>query len=440
MARKKTLPSSITYKPAGPRSPERWVFRGRAGVDPSTGKPTFDVVTFYSEAEAIEYDAGHSLKSARGSLSGRSARFTVAEAIDEWAQVQSADRDTVVIYLDLLQPVKDAYGRVPVRRLHKVQIAKLAHQLHTGTCPHRTPTGKTRRAWSVTLVNKMLARLESVLQGLRDEGYLDANHAALVPRFKKRATGVAHGPKRETYTLDEVSTILAGASATNLNVFAVCLLGFLGLRKGEIAGLEWDRIDMTTGRAWVLEQRKRDRRRAEDRGADETSTRTDSVKSEASERELPLPASAVAALKLVQRWQRERHLASGRRWGVDGEPPTHVVAHHITGQPVSNSYPWDRWVALVKSLPIDYLTLHKARKTCGTHLALQPGIGPHHVGAWLGHEAQGSIASPVTGIYIDADEQFRQAASDAWEAVFAPVVTFCDIQGAYQREKRQLSA
>ncbi|MGW4121035.1 tyrosine-type recombinase/integrase [Nocardia sp. NPDC004711] len=440
MARKKALPSSITYKPAGPRSPERWVFRGRAGVDPVTGKPTFDVITFYSESEAVEYDAGHSLKSARGSLSGRSARFTVAEAIDEWAQVQSADRDTVVIYLDLLQPVKDAYGRLPVRRLHKVQIAKLAHQLHTGTCPHPGPSGRKRRPWSVALVNKMLARLESVLQGLRDEGFLDANHAALVPRFKKRATGAVHGPKREAFTLEEVSIILTAASADGLNLFAICLLGFLGLRRGEIAGLEWDRIDMSTGRAWVLEQRKRDRRKPAERGEGVEQTRTDTVKSEASERELPFPPSAVAALKLVLRWQRERHLASGRRWGVDGEPPTHVVVHEGSGGPVTNAYPWQQWADLINSLPIDYLTLHKARKTCGTHLALQPGIGPHHVGSWLGHEAQGSIASPVTGVYIDADDQFREAASAAWERVFAPVVTSCDIPGAYQRAKAQLSA
>ncbi|MGW5376235.1 tyrosine-type recombinase/integrase [Nocardia sp. NPDC003999] len=445
MGRKKKLPSSITYKPAGPRAPERWVFRGRAGIDPHTNKPLWDVVTFYDESAAIEYDAKHSLKSARGSLTGRPARFTVAEAIDEWAEVQSADIDTVTIYLDLLQPVKDAHGTLPVRRLHKTQIAQLAHQLHAGTFPYLSPAGNRRKAWSATLVNKMLSRLESVLQGLRDEGFLEANHAALVPRFKKRSASVpaASAPTRETFLIgevDEVSTILAGAIARSLNLFILCVLAFLGLRKGEIGGLRWDRIDFEAGRCWVIEQRKSNRISAKKRPKDEPGTRVDTVKSEASERELPLPPTAIAALKLVLRWQRERHLASGRRWGVDGGPPTHVVVNERTGQAVSGGYPYERWSALVKSLPVLYLTLHKARKTCGTQLALQPGIGPHHVGAWLGHEAQGSVASPVTGVYIDADEEFRQSAAAAWEQVFGPLVTSCDMHSAYEREKAQFVA
>ncbi|MDE1668827.1 tyrosine-type recombinase/integrase [Nocardia gipuzkoensis] len=445
MARKKKLSSSITYKPAGPRAPERWVFRGRAGIDPHTDKPLWDVVTFYDESEAIEYDAQHSLKSARGSLTGRPARFTVAEAIDEWAEIQSADRDTVTIYLDLLQPVKDAYGTLPVRRLHKTQIAKLAQQLHAGTCPHLSPSGNKRTPWSTAVVNKMLSRLDSVLKGLRDEGFLEANHAALVPRFKKRALPVAATPtpKRETFLVgevNEVSTILAGALAHSLNLFILCVLAFLGLRKGEIGGLRWDRIDLDAGRCWVIEQRKPNRLSAKKRPEGESGTRDDTVKSEASERELPLPPSAVAVLKLVLRWQRERHLASGRRWGVDGAPPTHVVVNEHTGRAVSGGYPYSRWAVLVKSLPVMYLSLHKARKTCGTQLALQPGIGPHHVGAWLGHEALGSIASPVTGIYIDADEEFRQAAAVAWEQVFGPLVTSCDTLGAYEREKALFAA
>ncbi|MEV4127476.1 tyrosine-type recombinase/integrase [Nocardia sp. NPDC049707] len=390
--------------------------------------------------EAIEYDAQHSLKSAKGSLSGRSPRFTVAEAIDEWAEVQAADEGTVSVYLGLLQPVKDAHGDLPVRKLHDVQISRLAKQLHAGTFPYVSPAGNKRDPWCAALVNKMLSRLTAVLERLRNQGFTDHNAAASVPRMSTKRTAVASATKRETFTLDEVAVILNAAVARGLNLFIVCLLAFLGLRKGEIGGLEWDRVDLKNGRMWVLEQRKRNRRNKSERAEGEGATLTDAVKTEASARELPIPPTVVAVLKLVRQWQREMHLATGKRWGVDGGLPTHVVVNQRTGGPVCSDYAWYRWAELVTKLPVVYLTLHKARKTCGTQLALQPGIGPHHVGAWLGHEAQGSIASPVTGVYIDADDEFRQAACEAWEVVFGPIVTLCDTPGVYQRVKAQLSA
>ncbi|WP_280330291.1 hypothetical protein [Nocardia wallacei] len=439
MGRKKTLPGSITYKPAGPRAPERWVFRGRNGTDPHTGKPRWDVQTFYSEGDAVEYDAQHSLKTAKGALSGRSARMTVAEAINEWAEMQSADLSSVSDYLQLLQPVKDAYGSHPVRRLHRTQLARLAHQLHTGTCPYKTPAGNLRSSWCADRVNKMLSRMESVLEGLRNEGFLEANHAALVPRIRNRRAPGTPG-KRETFTLEDTSTIMEAAAARSLNLYGIVLLGFLGLREGEVAGLGWENVDFTGCRLVVTEQRKRNRRKPSERAEGETATYVDTVKTEASERDLPLPPSAVSALKVIRQWQREMHLATGKRWGVDGGLPTTVVANERTGKPCAHNYPWQRWVTLVTGLPVGYLKYHASRKTAATLVASQPGILPHHVGAWLGHESQGAVASPVTGLYIDADEEFRQMFADAWEVVFGPIVTKCDMLGAYERAKAQLIA
>lgn len=445
MAGRKPLPGSIKPIPAGKRKAKRWRFKARNGTNPDTGKPAWDQRTFLDLDEAIEYDAAHTRKTVRGALTGRSARFTVAEAIAEWIEIHALDEGTAATYEHLFQPIIDGHARDAVRALNKVQLARLAHQLHSGTCPYKTPVrNRVRTPWSATSVNKMLKLMEKVLEGLKNEGFLDTNHAALVPRLsKKRTIPTARTKKeatRESFDTSEVSAIFAGALAQGLNMFVICLLAFLGLRKGEIAGLQWDRVDLVKGRLWVVEQRKRDRRNKSKRPEGSEGSYDDTVKSEASDRDLPLPPIAITALKLVQRWQKERHLASGRIWGVDGNPPTHVVCNEQNGRKISAGYPWTRWYRLFKTLPVAYLHLHRGRTTCGTLLALQPGVGPHHVGAWLGHAPQGSIASPVTGVYIDADEEFRQLCADAWEAVFGPIVASCDMFGAYERAKVQLSA
>jgi integrase len=439
LARKKRLPSSITHKAAGPRAPERWVFRARAGTDPATGRDRYAVCTFYNEREAVAYDARHTSKQAKGALSGRSVRFTVEQAVNEWLEMQMLDPGTEAGYRELLQPIVDAHGSLPVRKLHKTQLAKVAQQLFAGTFPYKTPAGRKRKAWNADRINKMLGRAEKVLGSLRDEGYLDTNMAALVPRFRPQRTTTT--PQREAYTAEEVGTIMAAASTRTLNLFVVVMLSFLGLRRGEISGLEWGRIDLKKGRMWVIEQRKPNRRRKSLRAEGEPAALVSAVKSETSKRELPLPPSAVVVLKLVRRWQQEMHLASGKRWGVDGGLPTTVVVDEVTGRPIAPAYPWKLWSELVETLAIIYLSLHHGRDTAGSLVALQPGIGPHHVGAWLGHAPKGSIASAVTGIYlVDIDEQLRQAFCAAWETVFGPIVTKCDTLGAYGRSSALLSA
>ncbi|WP_460697421.1 hypothetical protein [Nocardia thraciensis] len=143
-------------------------------------------------------------------------------------------------------------------------------------------------------------------------------------------------------------------------------------------------------------------------------------------------------LKLVRQWQREMHIASGRRFGVDGELPTHVVVNP-SGGAVHPETVYERWADFVRTLPVLYLHLHAARDTCATLLALR-GVLPHLVGAWLGHKAKGMIASPVTGEYIHGEWEFRVIVAAEWEAIFAPIVTSCDMKKAFQGGKHQLSA
>ncbi|WP_198036867.1 site-specific integrase [Nocardia sp. BMG51109] len=313
-------------------------------------------------------------------------------------------------------------------------------------------------------MNRFLDKIENMLGGLRDEGFLDVNSAALVPRLRERRGTVAQAPKRgvfiENETKTEVSTILQTAAERGIQLFIVCLLAFAGLRKSEIAGLRWDAVDFEAGRMSIWEQRKRNRRKKADRDEGEGTALVTDTKTEESHRELPLPPTLAAALKMVRRWQREMHLASGRRFGVKGEPPTHVVVNP-SGGAVHPETVYERWADFVRTLgaapegsartesaktradderpPVIYLHLHAARDTCATLLALR-GVLPHLIGAWLGHQPKGMIASPVTGEYIHGDWEFRVMVAEQWELIFGPIVTSCDMDKAMKSGKYQLSA
>lgn len=448
MGRRKQLPGSLEHKPAGPKAPERWRFKARNGTDPVTGKPVWDTQTFYDLNEAIEYDAAHTRKTVRGALTGRSPRFTVNEAIDEWADALTQDDNTIATYQGALQPIRAGFGTQPVRKLHRTELSKVAIGLLHGTCTLKTATGRTRSSWGAARINSMLSLLEDVLDMLRHDGFLDTNQAALTPRVRDisqlRATA-DEIPAPQVYTVEEIGIVLAGALARKavqgLTVFAVCLLALLGLRKGEIAGLRWDMINFETGRMWVSEQRKPNNKPKTKRAPDEGAVRVDTTKTEESERELPVPPSGLAALKAVRRWQLEKHLASGGRFGK-GAPPTHVVVNR-SGLAVHPETVYDKWTDLVGALPVPYLNLHKARDTCATILALN-GVLPHMVGAWLGHRPKASYgmtsASRVTEGYIHAAAQYRQVAADTWETALGAIVTSCDTKMPVAQKKRQVSA
>jgi integrase len=463
MARKKALPSSLTHKEAGPRAPERWVFRGRNGIDPRTGEPDWDVVTFYNEDEARAYDSDHTTRTARKSLTGRPAGFTVAELVAEFTgrpeRAYRLDRGTRRRQIDLLQPFGVAHGAMPVRHLRRNHIETLAVSLLTGTC--RIPTAseiaasKTRtapRKWCTKNVNVMVSLITEMLDYLRDDGFLDNNQGALIEPYIDRPH-VSEAPEdleepKAAYDQVEVETILTTAGMRSPVVYMSCVLAFMGFRKGEIVGLRWDLINLDEGYMWVAEQRKRNRDRPADRAADDPAVVVDTPKTRDGKRKLPIPPVMVDLLKVYRRWQLEQHMASGRRFGVGGQPPTHVIVRTDTGVGVCPDFPYQNWGVVIEAAGVQYLKPHCARDTCATLLeAYAPGVTAVDIGAWLGHAPKDSAhgptsASRVTHGYIqeEAKAKRREKAAIGWDLVFGPIVTRSDMFGRSQKAKDQVRA
>jgi integrase len=161
--------------------------------------------------------------------------LTVEQACSDRLHSRHKIRPTTAAgYEYVLQPVRSELGELAVQDLTRRHIDDLIVKLRAGELMR--PGGRGRKAWSARSCNYMLGALSQVLRQLVAEGRLARNVAGLVDRVPGKAR------KFDTFTTDQVQTVLRGiAGDRNRHAWHLALAG---LRRGEIAGLRWDDVDL----------------------------------------------------------------------------------------------------------------------------------------------------------------------------------------------------
>lgn len=259
-----------------------------------------------------------------------------------------------------------------VPAIGKVQLRKLTPQHVRALHKRMREAGKAEA--TVRQVHAILSRALTVAER---EQRVARNVAALVDA---PSAGVAH---HAALSVDEAKRVLAAAENTRDLARHVCAL-VLGLRRGEALALRWEDVDLEQGLMRVHE--------ALDWTPGGDGVRLGTVKSDASQRVIPLPAGVVGVLA------RLREEDPGGDWlfpGADGGPQTHSKGD------------WQRWRDALDRAGVPHVPHHGARASAAS-LLMEMGVPDRVIADILGH-ANVQITQRA---YLRSDEDQRRRALD----------------------------
>ena len=330
----------------------RWEARITVGF--RDGQPVRKKITAPTKAEAVTR-----MKAAQGAidagLPAPDRRETVRTFLDGWLEhLEHTDRSPATIqnYRDMVAYyVNPAVGRVKLTDLQPRHVEKMQRDILAAGKSART----ARLARSV---------LRAALRHAERHGLVGRNVAALA-----EPVGAEHSEKR-TMTVAQVKKLFVAAHDTRYEA-AIVLLVTLGLRRGELLGLQWSDVDLKNRTVRV--------RRALTRT--KAGLVADDTKTARSVRTLELQPVAVAALKAHKARQAEEQLKAGEHW-VGGD----WLITNAWGGPVDPANFRHQFIALCNKANIGHWSPHAARHTAGS-LMFEHGADLKVVSEALGHSS-----------------------------------------------------
>ena len=170
------------------------------------------------------------------------------------------------------------------------------------------------------------------------------------------------------------------------------LAAYTGLRRSELAGLEWADVDLATRRVHVRQAQVDDV--------------LDDTKSEDSERIITLDKDRAESLKTWRKTQLAERLAWGAEWTDSGR-----VFTREDGTPLRPAWISVRFDTLAARAGLPPITLHGLRHGAATML-LAAGQPPKVVSEILGH----STVAFTMDVYTEVAEELAEAAAEALAA------------------------
>lgn len=378
-------------RPEGTRAPNmtatiyqgndgRWHGRVTMGVR-DDGKPDRRHVSAKTEAEVTQKvrslerdrDAGRVVRPGRG--------WTVEKWLNHWLEHIAAPK--------VRQNTLSGYS-VAVR-VHLIPGVG-AHRLEKLTPEHLERLyARMQAAGSAPATAHQAHRtIRAALNQAVKRQYLSRNPAlyATAPRLDEEEV--------EPYTIEEVRRFLTEAGKhRNSARWAIALA--LGLRQGEVLGLQWGDVDLSGGELRVRRSRLRPTYR---HGCGDTCGRkpgycpqkrqtnaaTDKTKSRAGRRRVGLPAELVELLEAHRDEQEKERVKAAQLWTEGG-----WVFASPTGGPLSPNTDYREWKRLLAAAGLRDGRLHDARHTAATVL-LVLGVQQRAVMGLMGWSSAGMAA------------------------------------------------
>jgi integrase len=288
---------------------------------------------------------------------------TVRQFLERWRTDTAAHRlrpGTYRRYHELIHlHALPTLGKLRLAKLTPQHLSQLYGAKLTAGLTPRTAQGLTPR--TVEFLHRVLhaALKEAVMWGLIARNPADAVKA---PKPKR--------PPIHPLDQEQAQKLLAAADGDPLEALYV-LAVMVGMRQGELLGLQWADVDWASGRLQVCHTLQWGKRGA---------WSLEEPKTGHSRRSIRLPASALQALKAHKAKQAEQRLAVGPAW-EDND----LVFANAVGRPIEPTNLLHRsYKRLLDRAGLPKIRFHDLRHTYAT-LALLNGEKPKVVQETLGH-------------------------------------------------------
>jgi integrase len=232
--------------------------------------------------------------------------------------------------------IRPAFEGIKVRSLRREDLQKLYSNM-------------SKNGLGRSSINQVASLLNQAFDEAFASGYVNSN----VPRTVKI-------PKRKKlmpiyFTYEETVEIKKSAVEKGewLN-WSLALL--LGLRQGERLGLRWSDVQLEALEPKLLIRSSLTR-------ISGVGLVLEDLKTDSSNRDIPLPLEIVHMLKEHRKLQIEKRLRLGEKWNVQD-----FVFTCSNGSPIDPANDRKAWVQLLKSANVRFLKLHAARHTSATIL------------------------------------------------------------------------
>ncbi len=307
--------------------------------------------------------------------------------MEDHATAAGLTEKTKAGYRELLEGrILPALGREPVQKLTPQKISRFYTALYREPSKGNHASGKTLSASSVMHYHRMLRAL---LNYAVKCGYIATNPALRVTAPRQE--------QREAAYYDDVQSarLLKALEDAPLKYRAGVMLALLGqLRKGEIAGLDWQDADLDARLLHI----RRSATHVPGVGVVVKSPKTQSGK-----RLIALPQDMIDVLKALKREQAADRLQMGETWVDSGAMFT---AWNGSRQHPDTIGKWFSRFLAEHNLP--HIRFHDLRHT-GASLLFSQGVDIQTISKRLGH-SKTSVTMDIYGHAYDAND--RRAADD----------------------------
>lgn len=337
---------------------------------------------------------------------------------DAWQDELAAKRKAEQEALDALMPTIESYiasyidsllSTGSIERSTGARYRQSSKHIteHIGSVKLEELTANDARDWiaclnaqgyAPTTVKKALMILKAALDQAERDGLIERNPlrgAKLAPKITRREPNALDSSERARL----VSYLNDNEGSVSL---AIRMALFTGMRIGEVCGLRWSDVDFAQSLLHIRNALGKDKNTYYDK----------EPKNGGSRRDIPLPQSLIAALRLHHAAMQEQCLAAGVR--LDG---SFYVVGHIDGTFMTPNYLTKKWRALARGLELvgtqgERPVFHDLRHTFAT-AAIANGMDVKTVSGILGH----ANAAMTLNIYASPDPEARRSGMDRMDNI-----------------------